>query len=98
MVFGGFASCHCFQLWRFDVCIYIQYIYIVLCYCMIVFRRVQALACPDTKGLLFSTSFQCCSGPNRLIVRISVQSHPEIPGESARHLTNHVPVSKTYIR
>ena len=32
------------------------------------------------------------------IVRISVQSHPEIPGESARHLTNHVPVSKTYIR
>ena len=65
---------------------------------MIVCRRVQALACPDTKGLLFSTSFQCCSGPNRLIVRISVQSHPEIPGESARHLTNHVPVSKTYIR
>ena len=40
----------------------IQYIYIILCYCMIVCRRVRALACPDTKGLLFSTSFQCCSG------------------------------------
>ena len=63
---------------------YIQYIYIIIYNIMLLYDSIStctSFSMSRYKGFAFLYQFSMLFGPNRLIVRISVQSHPEIPGE-----------------